>query len=46
MAQIKVRTTTIKKKDPAKPQKKIQVRKTVINNQMMRLNADKRNKQR
>ena len=41
MAQINVRTTTVRKKKPAKPQKKIEARKTVINNQMMRLNADK-----
>ena len=40
MPQIKVRTTTIRKKDPDKPQKQIQMRKTVINNQIMRLNAN------
>ena len=41
MAQIEVRTTTVRKKKSAKPQKKIEARKAVINNQMMRLNADK-----
>lgn len=45
MAQINVRTTTVRKKSPAKPQRKIQARKTVINNQMARLNAS-RNKKR
>lgn len=44
MAQIKVRTTTVRKKNPSKPQRKIQVRKTVINNQMARLNASKNKK--
>ena len=39
MGQIKVRTTTIRKKNPSKPQKKIQMRKTVINNQIHRLNT-------
>lgn len=40
MAQIKVKTTTVRKKNPNKPQKKIQMRKTTINNQVMRLNQD------
>lgn len=40
MGQIKVKTTTIRRKDPDKPQKQIQMRKTVINNQMMRLKAN------
>lgn len=44
MGQVKVLTTTIRKKNPAKPQKKIQVRRTVINNQVQRLNRDAQNK--
>lgn len=40
MAQIKVKTTTVRKKNPSKPQKKIQMRKATINNQVMRLNQD------
>lgn len=39
MGQIKVKTTTIRKKNPSKPQKKIQMRKTVINNQIQRLST-------
>ena len=41
MPRINVRTTTVRKKNPSQPQKKIQARKTVINNQVMRLNAAK-----
>ena len=40
MGQIKSRTVTIRKKNPSKPQKKIQVRRVVINNQMQKLNQD------
>lgn len=40
MGQVKVRTTTIRKKNPDKPQKKIQARKAVINNQIQRLNKN------
>jgi hypothetical protein len=40
MGQINARTITIRKKNPSKPQKKIQMRKAVINNQMMRFNQD------
>lgn len=40
MGQVTVKTRTIRKKNPAKPQKKIQVRRTVINNQVMRLNRN------
>lgn len=44
MGQVNVRTTTIRRKNPSKPQKKIQARKVVINNQIQRFNkaADKR----
>lgn len=40
MAQVKVRTVTIRKRNASQPQKKIQARRTVINNQVMRLNKD------
>ena len=40
MGQIKSRTITIRKKNPSKPQKKIQARRVVINNQVQRLNRD------
>lgn len=40
MGQIKVQTTTIRKKAPSKPQKKIEVRKVVINKQIKRFNKD------
>lgn len=40
MGQIKVHQTTIRKKNPSKPQKRIEARKTTINNQIMRLNKD------
>lgn len=40
MGQIKVHQTTIRRKNPSKPQKRIEARKTTINNQIMRLNKD------
>ena len=40
MGHINVKTTTIRKKNPTKPQKKIELRKVVINNQIQRLNKD------
>lgn len=44
MGQIKVKNTVIRKKNPTKPQKRIELRKVVINNQIQRLNsAAKRN---
>ena len=46
MGQINSRTVTIRKKNPSRPQKKIQARKVVINNQMMRLNHDATKKRR
>lgn len=40
MGQVRVRTTTIRKKNPSKPQKKIELRRVVINNQIQRFNQD------
>ena len=39
MSSVKVKTTTVRKKNPSKPQKKIEARRAVINNQVARLNA-------
>ena len=44
MGHINVNTTTIRKKNPVKPQKKIQMRKVVINNQIRRFNNAALNK--
>lgn len=44
MGHINSRTVTIKKKDPAKPQKKIEFRRVTINNQVQRLKNDAANK--
>ena len=44
MGQVKVRQTTIRKKNPSKPQKRIELRKATINNQVMKLNKDAANK--
>ena len=46
MGQIKVKTTTIRNKNPSRSQNKIQVRRTVINNQVTRLNKAANNKKR
>lgn len=46
MGQINVGTTTVRKKNPSKPQKRIEVRKVVINNQMQRLHRDAKDKKR
>lgn len=40
MGRVRVRTTTIRKKNPSKPQKKIELRRVVINNQIQRFNQD------
>lgn len=40
MGQTNVKTTTIRKKNPSKPQKKIEFRKVTINNQIQKLNKD------
>ena len=40
MGQTRVKTTTVRKKNPSKPQKKIEFRKVTINNQVQRLNND------
>lgn len=40
MGHINVTKTTIRKKNPSKPQKKIELRKVVINNQIQRFNKD------
>lgn len=39
MGQIRVKNTVIRKKNPTKPQKRIELRKVVINNQIQRLNS-------
>lgn len=39
MGSVNVRTTTIRKKNPSKPQRKIEARRVVINNQIRRLSA-------
>ena len=46
MGQINSKTVTIRKKSPSKPQKKIQMRRVVINNQVAKLNNDAANKRR
>lgn len=40
MGHINARTVTIKKKEPSKPQKKIEFRRVTINNQVQRLKND------
>ena len=40
MGHINVKKTTIRKKNPSRPQKKIEFRKVVINNQLQRLHKD------
>lgn len=40
MGHIKAHTITIRKKNPTKPQKRIEFRKVTINNQIQRFNAD------
>lgn len=38
MGQINVKRTTIRKKNPSQPQKKITARRVVINNQVQKFN--------
>lgn len=40
MGHINVRTTTVRKKNPDRPQRRIQFRKVTINNQIQKLNND------
>lgn len=40
MGHINVRKTVIRKKNSTKPQRKIELRKIVINNQIQRFNSD------
>lgn len=40
MGQVKVNNTTIRKKNPSKPQRRIEFRNVTINNQIQRLNKD------
>lgn len=40
MGSVRVRTVTIRKKNPKKPQKRIEFRRVTINNQIQRFNKD------
>lgn len=40
MGHVRVRTVTIRKKNPTKPQRKIEFRRVTINNQIQKLNKD------
>lgn len=40
MGHVRVRTVTIRRKNPTKPQKRIEFRRVTINNQVQRFNQD------